>query len=794
MYKLFVIAKNNMKKQKGDMITLFILALLSAFLIFSSVSVLVDMNKVMDSALEKINGADVMLMTGTSDEENAAAEKSFRKENPADYETAEIYFTMADYRNTKKTDGSSNEFILADYTKEQRLQHIDFPENLSENDIILPYQLKGSFAVGDSIELSLENNAYVFHVAGYAEDPYYSVVLNINIYYVYISGEAAEKIAAENTGVKRYAMHMAKWDKDTFTDDFTTNDMESRVTDAYKNEISPYLEEHPEYIDYMALNWNTMRGGAQITPMLVMAILLVFAVIILLITIVIISFSVKNFIQRNMKNTGILEAAGYTIREIRSATITEIGIVSGIGTLIGLLLGALGSGFVGSIISSMIGISWNRPVNIPVMLLTAVMTWGIILLVTFFISRRYKKVTVLDALRGGMTNHNFRKNRFTFEKTRLPIPGVLSLKETFGNPGRSIALILIVTILTVCTAMGFGLRETFGTDKEKMLKIFSFEMSDIAISADEEIGDALRSMEGVEHVVSFIGFEPTVKAGNKEQTVYTYAYENVSDRQYMSLLEGRVPEHDNEAMITPGAADDLNVDIGDMITISHGTRSAEYIITGIEQKMERMGRLITLNYDGAEKIIPGRFAINYYVDGADGEDFESLKAKIDTLRTQVAPDQEWIYADINAIANESAAGIISAMKAVCLLLLLVTIVIIIFVESLVIRSRLVKEWKNMGVSRAVGMTYKQLRSQIMFSNMPAVLLGSLIGILISGAFGRFAIKIMFSLFGFRKIDFDIAPIWLLVTMVLIFVVAAGSAGFFGRKVKKLQPALLITEE
>ena len=38
MYKLFFIAKNNMKKQKGDMITFFILTFIAALLIFDCAS------------------------------------------------------------------------------------------------------------------------------------------------------------------------------------------------------------------------------------------------------------------------------------------------------------------------------------------------------------------------------------------------------------------------------------------------------------------------------------------------------------------------------------------------------------------------------------------------------------------------------------------------------------------------------------------------------------------------------------------------------------------------------------
>ena len=61
MYKLFVIAKNNMKKQKGDMITFLILTFIAAFLIFDSLSAVFGLGKVLDDRFDKIHGAHVML-------------------------------------------------------------------------------------------------------------------------------------------------------------------------------------------------------------------------------------------------------------------------------------------------------------------------------------------------------------------------------------------------------------------------------------------------------------------------------------------------------------------------------------------------------------------------------------------------------------------------------------------------------------------------------------------------------------------------------------------------------------
>ena len=73
MYKLFVIAKNNIKKQKSDMITFFILTLLASFLIFDCISAITGISKILDKKFDEINGAHVMLFTNdTVAEKNAA--------------------------------------------------------------------------------------------------------------------------------------------------------------------------------------------------------------------------------------------------------------------------------------------------------------------------------------------------------------------------------------------------------------------------------------------------------------------------------------------------------------------------------------------------------------------------------------------------------------------------------------------------------------------------------------------------------------------------------------------------
>ena len=121
---------------------------------------------------------------------------------------------------------------------------------------------------------------------------------------------------------------------------YYTSELEQEITESYKEYITPYNEKIRSrlYIRFLAVNWQMMRGGAQFIPMIAMAVILMFAVLILTIAIIIISFSIKNFIQRNMKNTGILEASGYTVQRASWGVIgTDRVMVAFIGAVLELL-------------------------------------------------------------------------------------------------------------------------------------------------------------------------------------------------------------------------------------------------------------------------------------------------------------------------------------------------------------------------------------------------------------------------------------------------------------------------
>lgn len=815
MYKLYFIAKNNMKKQKGDMITFFILTMISAFLIFNCGGTLLGMGKVLDDRFAEINGAHELLVVGDSEVENNNAVKAFKNnEHIIDYEVTPLMDIYAEYRNKEDSDWSEYQFFVESFENEKRMMKtIDSSVKYSYDDILIPYHMKSKFPIGDTLEIKLNDKIYEFKVAGYVEDPYFASTMNITVFYTYISQTMFEKIIEEQPDkVMKGQIYKGKIDDKELeppasnvieyiystnkkTDYYTTSELEQEITDSYKKYVAADPDRDPgkDYSSFLSVNWQMMRGGAQFLPMIAMSVILMFAVLIMVIAVIIISFSIKNFIQRNMKNTGILEASGYTINELRASLSVQIILVAFIGAVIGVLIAVFTSKQFGSLVSMVLGLTWNQPVNGGLAFVTVIVLSLLVFLVSRGSSRVYKKINVLDALRGGINAHNFKRNHFSFEKTPLPISIVLSLKETFGEVGRNVLLLVIISILTISTLIGFGMMDNFGAEPDKLLKLMGFETGTILVTASDDLEDEFSEMKGVKNVVCEYGFEPVVSRGDTSKNVYTYAFKDVDKRLNIVMIEGRTPKHDNEIMITTGVADDFGVKVGDVLKITFADKSADYIITGIDQRMERMGRDISITFDGASKLLPTVPPIEYLITGKEGVDFDDLNQEIKKLEENENITINDVM-DIDKNMQETLNTVSLAMQMLCTIIGIITVLVVIFVEALVIRAKIVREWRSLGISKALGMTSAQLIFQIMMSNVPAILLGTILGATLSESVGKNICIASFSLFGIKKVAFTIAPHWLLISIVGILVVALVTAGLLGLKTRALQPVEMITEE
>ena len=172
-----------------------------------------------------------------------------------------------------------------------------------------------------------------------------------------------------------------------------------------------------------------------------------------------------------------------------------------------------------------------------------------------------------------------------------------------------------------------------------------------------------------------------------------------------------------------------------------------------------------------------------------------MKSELERFAEDKGLDKEAMnIVDSKKVMGSTTGTITDSLKSISVIIALLTMLIVIFVESLVIRAKITREWRGMGISKALGMTSGGLISQIMLSNAPAIITGILIGTLVSQPLGGKLCVACFSLFGMKSMEFKLPMLMIIATGIGILVVALFTSALLGIRVRKLKPIEMITEE
>ena len=793
MYRYFFMAKNNIKKQKGDMFTFFILTLIASALIFISASFLIGTGKVVDTNMKAIKAADVLILMSKDDRAEAKMAEIIKgNDELTGYESTKYLNTNAKYRRKGEKNWTEYTFHIASYEDERKIQMCSANTGkLHGSQVVIPVSLSSAYKIGDVMELKIGDNVYKLKVAGFNEDNIYCSPMNMGDYLVYASEKLYNTIEFENptkvfpcnlikTNIAKSAKGSGK-DGNAYADD---------LFNEFNDWYIAYCNAHPGY-GLSSMNFlpaDLMKTASLILPMLFIAIVLVFAVIMFVIAMVIIHFSVKNFIMQNMKNTGIMEASGYTIKELVMILLFQLLLVASLGCIAGLFAGALILDPAGAIILATLGLSWNQPVSLTIAGAVFAGICLVVTILTLFLGREYSKTSVLSALHGGNNMTKNRRNTFSFEHTALPISLTLACKDTFGKFSSKLGIIFIMAILSISTVIGFGMVDSYVKDDAAILGMAGMFLCDAVVDGNETMMKNIEAMNSVQSVYGDTWYAFNYTVGKRISSITTRAFTDTSNIQGGAILEGTWPQTENDIMLASAAADTLNAKMGDKVTIKNNGKEEDFKVCGICQTMNNMGMMAYITVAGYERVAPPVDEYNIWINLKKGKSFDDFKEEFE----DVYPDVEVTdYIE----ACRSTTGVVSlGMKAVAVFIATLTILIVAFVESLVVRAQITREWRNLGVSKALGFTSGQLIRQIMLSNMPSILIGVTIGLILSPVSGENLMKSAFAIFGFRKAIFTVLPPSYIITAVIICGIAMATAAFLGRRIKVLEPVNMITEE
>ena len=773
---IFKIVFSNIKKRKGASVTFLIMVILAALMLSVSLTLIVVGNNFYDKKSLEFNSpnySNFIIENSYKDEFMTFAEDY---EDTADISLTDTLFGTGAWEMKSGTYDATAAMLKLNEVREksfQKLEIIDEQAVKTKDMIVLSIGFRSNgFKSGEKIELNLNGKNYEFTIYGFFEDVM-TGSSTIGLSTAYLDNEYFEELKDDGFFLS-YKNISIRFDKPEECLDFKA---------AFNKEFN--LNANETFV----ITYNMIKESSMIFISILSMVLIVFALIILIIAFIVARFSINNTIHEDVTTIGALKSIGYKNRVLRGSQILQYLMIAILGSIIGSLISIFSFGMIGNIIAGTSGLLWINSSSIIPIAISVITICSLAFIITFIITRKYKAITPINALRQGDSNHSFKKNALPLHKYKMPLNVHLGLKKGYKNFKNNITLFMVVSLLIFISSFVYTMSYNLNADKTAMIQMIGLEMSEIWVQPDpeldiNEIDKLIKSHDEVNH---------TLFSGNSVATVdkidsNVNCLEDFSQLTVNTVVKGRYPQLYNEIALGSVIAKETGKIPGDTVSVRINEIEKDYVIVGITQDIGNGGDYCSIT---KEAILKHNSKFNmdtiyvYLNDGIDTKNYiEKLKGIYENqIMTANTADQ------LDSILG-SMSGSFAAISVV---MVVITIIIIAAVLFLLISTLIRKEKTELGIMKAIGYKNSQLVMHILISMMLSLIIGTILGIILGFVVTNPLFSAVFSSMGLLSTYFIIPVLPIILIGFGIFVFSIGTMCLISLRLKKISPQRLIVE-
>ncbi len=778
MRKSILLTRANLRRGRGQMVTIFILVFLAALMLNLWLMLSMDYHRNFERYHDRLHAQHVTLVV---DDDSEEMHDFLTRELGKNQQTNE--FDLGDALNMPGSflynGGEMNHDFVISEKEEALSRSIGRVEITEEGEgksgVYLPllYQSE-DIRIGKTIDITIAGNKIPYKVCGF----FNSIMVgshNCAMTEIILTDDKYQELAkleyAQNATMCCVRIH----------DKMESQNYEAWLKDALSG----------RYPDARILS-NTyllVRQSRYVAASICSGIISMMAFLVLLIALVVISSNIMNYIAENMKNLGSLKAIGYISRQLVNSLMLQFLGFSLLAAVVGTGGSYMMFPYVNAMLASQTGIPYQtRFLPLPLLLTFAVLC-GAVAVVVCLSSRRMKRVEPMVALRQGIQTHNFKRNHIPLAKSRVPLNAALALKTTFSGMKQNIIIGITMLVLSLVVVFSGVLIENMLVDSEPMVNLIVGETSDSCINVnlgkEEEFCEEMDKDARVENYYIY-HYENVIHEGGLELLAMMCDDFSKTSNQDV-VFEGRAPKFDNEIVIAAKYAKEQGLDIGDEMSIIAGGNEEKYMISGFTQISNQLGKDCLLTREGYERI--GELQnVSYYLNFRDNVDIDKFNEEV----------KEMFGNEVNATINARAtvkSGVsvyISIMTIIVTGILIMSVIVIAFVLYLLVRTMLNRKKQEYGILKAFGFTTRQLVLQTALSFMPAVVLSTVVGIAGNCAIINPLIALFLSGVGVVKCSFAIPVGLITVSGAGLVLLAFAIACLLSVRIKKIVPKELLS--
>lgn len=780
MRKLLYIARSNMRKAKGQTVAIVVLVLIAAMLLNLWLMLSMDYRKNFERYHDKLNAEHVTLSVDDA-EGNVKSFLEATLEGDGRVKEYRLDSVMHMTGSFDYNGGNMNgwfAFMKKDLALTRSVGRAEIVESGNfESGVYLPMLYKtDEIKVGKTVEISIGSHTVNYTVCGF----FNSVMMgshNCVITQIILTEDKYEELAELNYAPKATLCSVRL---NSVSDNMNFEaDLKAAVSKAFPNVI-------------MTSNcYDIVSQSRYISQGITSSLMCVMAFLVLLIALVVIISNIINYIQVNIKNLGALKAVGYTSRQLVCSLILQfLGL-----TLLTAIVGAALSYAIFPAINTMMiaqtGIPYAiRFLPLPI-LISVVILCAAVAVAVLLATLKMRKIEPIVALRSGVQTHNFKRNFVPLERTKAPVNLALALKTTLSGVKHNITMCITMLVLSLIVVFSGLMTENVIVDMKPFLNLIVGETADSCINVQTEVEEdfvsALQADGRVEKVYLYNSLNVSHAGGAELMATICDDFAKVNNQSV--IYKGRFPKYDNEIAIAGKYAKEKGFKVGGEIDITANGKTEKYLISGLTQITNNLGRDCLLTRAGYERL--GELSnISYYINLKSGTDIDAFNAEIKTRF------EGYVNTTINVDTTiQGAASVyVSLMTIIVIAILALSAIIIAFVLYLLVRTMLNNKKRDYGILKSLGFTTKQLVLQTALSFMPAVIISTVVGVIISCIAINPLMSLFLSSMGIMKCTFEVPLLFSSLAGIGLIMLSFGIACLLSLKVRKIAPRSLLACE
>jgi len=761
----------NLRKARGQFISFGLVMMITAVILNTSLVLLFQTGKAYDKSFEELNTADISVSIPSVLEYDELEHDIVEINGISGTEQHKALFVSAALQEFHGSEFTMNTFFYRLQDEHSISKHltVEKAESEEENGVYIPMYLSalGGYQTGDKIRYIVGGREYSFTVSGIISEMQYGNY-GTGFIGIYLSDRAYEDIAEDEhfTPVSEYLIN---------TDDKAEiSGIRSNIAGLLKDKDIPAVS---------LLDRETAKNSRTMLSDVIVLFLAVFAFLVLIVSIFLARFRIRNTIDEEINEMGVLKGIGYTSRQLMLSQVIPYGVVCGAGLVAGTAISYTVIPAVADTLAVQSGFSYTPVFDIRAACLSIFTILLLVLIFTILASGKIKWLEPINAIRGIDPLNPLTKNHFPLDTSKGPVSLNLIFKQAGSSAGRNILLFAVTLVMMMLLAFTGVLFYNVNIRPDNFLTTLSEELPDIRVQSDEEHFGELKELirkDGIRAVAY-----DTVMAEYADGSIPTIVCEDFSELENDICYNGTHPDNADEIAI--GSAFAGSYSIGDRFRLLLSGRSYEYTISGFIQSVNNHGEIAELTNEGYANISDTpRYSLNLYTESGQTDSYISkLRDEYSGYTVNVSNSAK----DTEAMQTMYS----SLITVVSLLLFIITVLVILLILYVIMRSMISGLRTDLGIYKAMGFTSRQLIIQTAGSILPVVLAGSVISAVLGIVYLPVMFGGIFSVIGAQKNNFEI-PVTVLLVMALILTAVNIIIGtLLCRPVKRITAYSLIKE-